>query len=214
MHLAESPEEIELLRSQSGEFVELFSRIGFWRPEAFARGGRPLDYLRVLAECGRSLVVHGNYLDDEELRFVADHRERMAVVFCARTHAYFGHAPHPLPKLMALGATVAIGTDSRASNPDLDMLAELRAARRAFPQLPPAKLLELGTLAGARALGVEHLLGSLAPGKLANMAVVKVLTDRSADPQELALCDEARVERTTLARYRDGRYWTTSWHRA
>ena len=82
--------------------------------------------LRMLADAPRALVIHGNYLDDEELAFLAANRERMSLVYCPRTHAYFEHPPYPLAKHLKLGVRVALGTDSRASNPDLDLLAEMR----------------------------------------------------------------------------------------
>ena len=79
----------------------------------------------------------------------------MAVVYCPRTHAWFGHARYPLEKLLAAGAIVALGTDSRASSPDLSLLAEMRHVAREFPAMSRATILELGTLGGARALGLD-----------------------------------------------------------
>ena len=107
------------------------------------------------------------------------------VVYCPRTHAYFGHARHPLPRLMALGGSVALGTDSRASNPDLSLLAEMRHVARQFPEIAPTDVLRLGTLAGAQALGRDADLGTLAAGKLANLAIAELPPHDAADPHEL-----------------------------
>ncbi len=115
-HLAESSDELEMMRDSSGLLVDYLTSRGFWIPGAIPRGTRPLDYLRVLARAPRSLVIHGNLLDEEEIAFVAANRDRMSVVYCPRTHAYFDHPPHPLPKLLAAGARVALGTDGRVSN--------------------------------------------------------------------------------------------------
>lgn len=196
-HLAESREELQLLDSGAGPFRELFESLGVWDPAAIPRETRPLDYLRQLADARvRSLVIHGNYLDDEEIALAAKARETMSVVYCPRTHAYFGHPRHPLPRLLAAGANVAVGTDSRASNPDLSVFEELRFVARQFPELPLATVLELGTLRGAEALGLSHSVGSLSPGKLANLAIVR-LPDRDAeDPHELLFDPEASVEKT------------------
>ena len=89
------------------------------------------------------------------IEFLGRQRRQMAVVYCPRTHAWFGHAPYPLEKLLAAGAIVALGTDSRASAPDLSLLAEMRHVARGFPVMGRATILELGTLGGARALGVD-----------------------------------------------------------
>ena len=103
-----------------------------WTPgsRGFRPGARPLDFLRLLARAHRTLVIHGNYLDDEEIGFLAENAAKMAVVYCPRTHAWFGHPPYPLEKMLAAGASVAVGTDSRASSPDLSLLAELRHIAR------------------------------------------------------------------------------------
>ena len=155
MHLAESREEIEFLRDGRGPFRELLESRGVWDPTARPRGARPLDELRMLSRAHRALVVHGNYLDDEEIDFLGRQRRQMAVVYCPRTHAWFGHARYPLEKLLAAGAIVALGTDSRASSPDLSLLAEMRHVAREFPAMSRATILELGTLGGARALGLD-----------------------------------------------------------
>ena len=99
-------------------------------------------------------MIHGNYLEADELEFLAMNAQRMSIVYCPRTHAYFDHERYPLGRLLALGASVALGTDSRASNPDLNLLAEMRFVAKRYPALPPAEVLRLGTLAGAQASAV------------------------------------------------------------
>ena len=187
MHLAESREEIDFLRDGRGPFRELLESRGAWDPTARPRGARPLDELRVLARAHRALVVHGNYLDDEEIDFLGRQRRQMAVVYCPRTHAWFAHARYPLEKLLAAGAIVALGTDSRASSPDLSLLAEMRHVAREFPAMSRATILELGTLGGARALGLDSQIGTLEPGKWANLAAIALPEDAAADPHELLL---------------------------
>lgn len=190
-HLAESPDELELLRSGTGPFYDYLSARGFWVPEAIPPGTRPIDYLRVMARCPRSLVVHGNYLDDVEQAFVAQNRDRMSVIYCPRTHAYFGHPRHPLEQLLSRGAHVALGTDGRVSNPDLDLLAEMRYVARKYPALSGSEVLRLGTLAGAEALGIDSETGSLVPGKCANLAVFPLSSRNASDPHELVLDSDA-----------------------
>lgn len=167
MHLAESYDELELLQSHSGPLFELLDDLGAWRPEAIPRGVRPGDYLELLARASRALVIHGNFLGPTDWAFLAERRERMSVVYCPRTHAYFQPGDYSLPEMLAAGVAVAVGTDSRATNPDLDLLAELRFVRRRHPQLAPRDVLALGTLGAARALGVGADFGALAPGRAA-----------------------------------------------
>jgi len=172
MHLAESREELELLEHGAGPFQELLTDRSMWDAEAIPPGTTPLDYLRVLAKAPRALVIHGNYLRAEEIEFLAINRDRMSVVYCPRTHAYFGHDPYPLAALLAAGVRVVLGTDSRASNPDLSLLNEMRFVAARFPELPAETILQMGTALGAEALGLTDEVGTLAPGKLADLVAI------------------------------------------
>ncbi|HUG93084.1 MAG TPA: amidohydrolase family protein [Planctomycetaceae bacterium] len=194
VHLAETRAELELLREGTGELVEMLAGFGVWSDAAIPRGSRPLDYLRPLAALERALVVHGNYLDAAEIDFVAGHPQ-LTVVYCPRTHAYFGHREHPWRELLARGASIALGTDSRASNPDLSVFDELRFLHDRHPEVDPQVLLRLGTLAGAQALGFADVSGRLAPGKSADLAVVALLDFGPADAFGLLFHPRSRVVR-------------------
>ena len=73
--------------------------------------------------------------------------------------------------MLARGVRVAVGTDSRASNPDLNVWEELRLIRRDFPQLPSGEILKLATLNGAEALGKGKQFGQLVPGMVPDFVV-------------------------------------------
>jgi aminodeoxyfutalosine deaminase len=184
MHLAESAEEMELLATGDGPFAELLRRLGVWQPDLFPRGRRPLDYLQSLGRAYRVLVIHGNYLEEDEMRYVAEQRDTMSVIHCPRTHAYFGHPRYPLARMLELGVPVALGTDSRASNPDLSLLEELRFVARHHAELSGERILKLGTLDGARALGCGDTWGMLAPGRPARFTLVPLGPSPVADPFE------------------------------
>ncbi|MDB5347458.1 MAG: S-adenosylhomocysteine deaminase [Schlesneria sp.] len=175
MHLAETPAELELLADGTGEFREMLTDFGIWRDGLFG-GKTPADYLAVLAECPRSLVVHGNYLTENDLQFLARHPQ-MTLVYCPRTHAAFGHPPHPWRRLVELGGSVAIGTDSRASNPDLSLFAELQFVAKQHPDLSHLEILKLGTHNGRRAL-----LGEIADQNHADFCVVQWEEGLTPDP--------------------------------
>ncbi len=184
MHLAESFEELELLRSHSGPLVERLKELGAWYPGSLPRGIRPLDYLEMLSTAHQTLVIHGNFLNCEEMAFLGARREKMTLVYCPRTQAYFPHGPYPLTELFAAGVRVAVGTDSRASNPDLSVLSELRHIAKHHPGVPPDEILKMGTLHAAEALGLADQVGSLSPGKSAAFAVVP-LSEVDGEPYEL-----------------------------
>jgi aminodeoxyfutalosine deaminase len=164
-------------------------------PRAIPVNSRPMDILRVLAAAPRVLVVHGNYLADDEIDLLGANADRMSVVFCPRTHRYFQHRRYPLARMLAAGVQIALGTDSRASNPDLSLLAEMRQVARDYPEIPPARILQMATINGARALGLDRRCGTLAAGKQADLAIV-ALPDGEADPYEAVLATDTPVTAT------------------
>jgi len=204
-HLAESKEEIERATSQSGPLWEFLTRrVG---PSCAERlgAGPAREWVSALSPAHRVLVIHGNYLGDEAIADLADGSDHMAVVYCPRTHDYFGHDPYPLEKMLRAGVTVALGTDSRASAPDLSVLAEMRLAARRHPSVPRSTILRMGTHAGAVALGRADQIGSLGPGKQADLAIVRLPDHAAADPHDLVFdSDEPVVATWVRGRIRRG----------
>lgn len=175
MHLAETPEELELLQSQSGRLIDTLRRLDAWHPTAIPRGITPGDYLRQLARAPRSLIIHGNYLDAGDWSFLSS-QSQMSVVYCPRTYASFHPVVYPLPAMLAAGVRVVVGTDSRASNPDLSVMRELQQVARRHAEIPPETVLSMATSRAAEALGITADRGSIAPGKIAHLAVVDLNT--------------------------------------
>jgi cytosine/adenosine deaminase-related metal-dependent hydrolase len=189
IHLAESPAEMELLEHRSGPFRKFLESLGIWEP------GNIADSLRfILWRTQRSpcvLFAHGNYLPpDTQLT------SNQSIVYCPRTHAAFGHPPHPFHEFLARGVRVCLGTDSLASNPDLDVLAEARFVRARYPDFPGDQLLRMVTLSGAEALGWADETGSLEAGKSADCVVVPLPDSDAADPHALLFADHAGERRT------------------
>ncbi len=138
---------------------------------------------RLLAEDGllgpHVVAAHCVVLDDEEIDLLAS--TQTGVAHCPRSNGALGCGVAPLAELRAAGARVGVGTDSPASAPSFDFFEELRSvvlnarARARRPDvLSAAEALELGTLGSARALGLDAEIGSLVPGKRADLAVVSL----------------------------------------
>ena len=152
MHLAETQDELELLSAKTGRFVDFLDAMKLWDTSVLKSVSAPLDYLQRLAEAPQSLAIHCNYLSPKEIRFLGEH-PNVAVVYCPRTHAYFRHGAHPWQQLKAAGATVLLGTDSRASNPDLSIWKELQWIAALPGAKPIWELLPMITTDAAQALG-------------------------------------------------------------
>jgi cytosine/adenosine deaminase-related metal-dependent hydrolase len=173
-HLAESPAEQEWLVHGSGPMAALAHMYVQPRGET---GTRSLARHGLLGP--GLLAAHCVHLDAEEVELLAEHD--VAVAHCPRSNALLGCGIAPAIDLLAAGVRVGLGTDSPASTPSFDAFAELRAAvsaARARAQDPGAlsaeTALRLATLGAARALGLDADVGSLVPGKRADLGVVSL----------------------------------------
>ncbi len=186
-HLGESREEIELMKNHTGPFVEFLRELGVWDPDALDL--ELMDYCHICERAPIKLFAHANFADP----IVLDATES-SIAYCPRTHAAFGHPPHPFREFLARGVRVALGTDSLASNPDLDLLAEARFLRQQT-DVAGETILDMATLSGAAALGWADVTGSLEPGKSADLIVVPLPDQDAADPHDLVLVSELPVSR-------------------
>ena len=196
MHLAESRDEAELLTIGGGAFRTLLEQLGAWQPDSPPRLLPVADWITLLAKAPRGVVVHGTFLAEDQtaLSRLARHRDRLCVVVCPRTTlALSGRLP-PVEAFRAAGIRVAIGTDSRASNPDLSVLAECRALVEGGG-VSPREALTMATQHGAWALAFERRCGILAPGRLADLAILRPSL-RHADPSEAVLDPATEIAAT------------------
>jgi len=158
IHLHESREEI------AGELAKT--------------GMRPLARLKKLGLVGPQLVaVHAVHLQEDEIDLLATHGA--SVAHCPASNLKLANGAAPIAALLAAGVNVGIGTDGAASNNRLDMFAEMRLAALLAKGssgradvLPAHRALHAATLGGARALGLDGKIGSIVPGKAADLAAV------------------------------------------
>ena len=171
VHVAESREELEFLRSGTGPWRSLLEELGRWEPGWTAGTPSPVAYLDNLSWLGPgTLLVHGVHLTDAELRRIAETGATLAT--CPRSNRWTGAGVPPVARFHAAGVHLAVGTDSLASGPDLNMFAELAELRQLAPGVPAAALLRAATLSGAEALGYGATHGAIAAGRRAALLAV------------------------------------------
>jgi cytosine/adenosine deaminase-related metal-dependent hydrolase len=169
-HLAELPDERMFLEKHSGELREFLDRMGIWQEDVETFRGGPIEMARAAGLLDeRALLAHVNYCDDDEIEMLA--RGKASVVYCPRTHRYFGHPAHRWREMLGRGINVAVGTDSCASSPNLNLVDDLRLMHEIAPEAAVETLWEMGTIRGARAVQMEGNVGSLIVGKFADMVV-------------------------------------------
>ena len=211
-HLAEMPEEIELLRDRGGRLRGFLEELGAWDEGWEPISARPAEYVRrgELREADW-LIAHGTYLDESDFwQFrpeAAVNGHRVAIAYCPRTHARFGHASHPYRELLSRGVIVCLGTDSLASSPSLSILDEARFLRRGDATLSGPLILTMATLFGAWALRADAVTGSLKPGKSADLAVVALPDLDDEDPYALLLDSDLPV----VASVFEGKFTSGPW---
>ena len=174
-HLSESESEVLYLTTGEGKWSGYRDLLV---PPPGETGTRLLSANGLL---GPHLVAaHCVCVDEEEIELLT--ATRTGIAHCPRSNAALGCGIAPVAELRAAGARVGIGTDSPASAPSFDFFEELRAvllAARARARRPDvltaAGTLELATIGSARALGLDREIGSLVPGKRADLTVVSLV---------------------------------------
>jgi 5-methylthioadenosine/S-adenosylhomocysteine deaminase len=191
IHVAESEAEMRLVRDADGPFAAPLRDRGI--PVA-PRARTPVALLEKLGVLDqRPLLIHCVHVDDSDRQAIAS--AGASVAHCPISNAKLGHGIAPLLELLDEGITVGLGSDSMASNNRMDLLEEARVAvlaqriRTRRPDALPASLaLELATLGGARALGLDTRIGSLEVGKDADLAAFPLPDGvADADPASLAI---------------------------
>ncbi len=185
VHVAESAAELELLRTGTGAWRAILEERGRWNAGWTPPGSGPVAYLDALGWVGpETLVVHGVHLAPAEIDRIA--AAGATLVACPRSNAWTGAGPPPLGRFYASGARVAVGTDSLASAPDLNLFAELAEMRRVAPSVPASALIASATEVGAAALGAGDRFGVIAPARPAALIAVE-LPGRTDDVEEYLL---------------------------
>jgi len=197
VHVAESEAETELVVANRGAFADAWRARGIppivdqiGPPPGFSVPSSPphsacrsplswLDYNGVL---GRdTLCIHAVRSDDADIALLAD--RGAGVAHCPASNARHGHGDAPLPRLLGKGIRVGLGTDSVISVGQLDLFAEMRAAR-AIGRLTASEALSLATIGGAQLTGWGAEVGWLKPGAFGDCVLLEPVAPVVGDPEE------------------------------
>jgi cytosine/adenosine deaminase-related metal-dependent hydrolase len=141
-------------------------------------GGREIHYLDKMGVLGPNLVLaHCVWLTEEEQALLAQRGAHVA--HCPSANLKLASGIAPVPEMLDDGINVALGADGAPCNNNLDMFTEMRLAalihklRRGPKSMPAETVLEMATLGGARAMGLEDQIGSLEIGKKADVTLIR-----------------------------------------
>lgn len=190
LHLAESPHERRFLDAGDAEWSAFLARRGLGHVAFRPTGISPVRHVDRFGVLRPGLVAaHGVQVDAADRALLA--RRGVFVVLCPRSNETLGVGRAAVPELREAGVRLAVGTDSLASVPTLDLWEDVMALRRGFPSLEPEWLVRTATLGGAEALGYDDL-GRIAPGAAAAFAFAEGPASLS-EPLSFLLSGEARL---------------------
>jgi len=172
IHNQEDEGENEFLLTGGGEFTKLYAALGLDVSFFRGTGKRSLEsWLGYFDERQPVIAVHNVATREEDLRKAAG--RALSFCLCPNANLYISGQLPDVEGLVRNGCFIVIGTDSLASNHCLSILEELKTLEQAFPELSTGSLLQWATLNGAKALRMDHDLGSFAPGKSPGVVLIE-----------------------------------------
>ncbi len=180
IHLDESDDERELITTGRGAWAEFLRSRGIDPGDWGLPAPSPTAHLsRIGVLDDRTLAVHLIGASAADLETLARHRVRVCV--CPRSNRTLHGRRPELPAILDAGLTPCLGTDSLASAETLDPADEMAEAARAYPSVAPETIFAMATVNGAKALGIDRDVGTLAPGGRAVFAEVPVSPARRSE---------------------------------
>ncbi len=192
IHLAETQPELELIKDGSGSLASMIGRgLELEVIKSKGSGKTPTEFLDDLALVNESLIAaHCVHLNGKDIKLLK--KKNAAVALCPTSNELLGSGEAPVGKYIEHGVRFGVGTDSIASNPNLDLFVEARKVRTILAKqtgvkenqipLSPEELIKTLTIKAAEILGLNSELGSLEPGKRADFAVLDYDNHTSPDP--------------------------------
>lgn len=173
IHAAEHPEEMEFLLGGTGFCRELLEELGRWDPRWQPPKMSPVRYLDGLGVLDHlTILVHAVYMDDDDRAIAA--KRKCSICFCPRSNRNMSVGRPDMEKALSRGIPACLGTDSPASNTDLNLFAEAGFVLDEYPGIRPDAVIAMITAVPARALGRNADFGDLEPGRKADLLVVSI----------------------------------------
>jgi len=166
IHNEETLAENEYYREKSGRMKELYDALhiddAFFTPSGKTSLQTCMPYL---SKDHPLILVHNTYMEEQDTDWLQGENREYYLCLCPNANWYIERRMPPIPLFLKKDMNICLGTDSLASNHQLSILAEIQTIKSHFPGIDIETLLRWGTLNGAKALQMEHIIGSLEAGK-------------------------------------------------
>lgn len=178
IHNQESEAENELFQNGTGDFIRLYETMHIANPSFKAPGTNSLPaYFHQMQKGKHAILVHNSFTSQNDIDLVLQTNTPVSFCLCPNANLYIENTIPPVDLLLQNKLNICIGTDSLASNHQLSVLEEIKTLQLHFPHLSLAVLLQAATLNGARALGMDDVLGSFEKGKKPGVIVLENTTN-------------------------------------
>ncbi|MBC7934639.1 MAG: amidohydrolase family protein [Rhizobacter sp.] len=171
IHNQESTAEDELYKTKSGDFLAFYKNFGIDISsfEPTAKSGLQ-SWLPYFNNHQKIISVHNSFTSQADIDFA---QNKLSFCLCPNANLYIENVLPPVELLVQNDCNIILGTDSYASNHQLNMMAEIDTIQKNFPLIPLATILQWATLNGAKALGIEKDFGSFEKGKRPGLVLIK-----------------------------------------
>ncbi len=173
MHNQECEDENKFYRYKLGAFVDLYKHFGidisYFKPQA---RNSLQSVIPLLTNKQDILMVHNTCTNLKDIYFIKRFDRKIHWCFCPNANLYIENQLPKIELFLGQGFNITLGTDSLASNSKLCILNEMRTLQQHFPALSLIKLMEWGTINGARYLGIDKEKGSIEPGKTPGLNLI------------------------------------------
>jgi aminodeoxyfutalosine deaminase len=175
IHNQETPTENDFLQNKSGDFLRLYETLGIDISSFTPNSKSSLQHwLPQLSNAKKIISVHNTFTNEADVAFAkafAPHQE-LYFCLCPNANLYIENTLPPIEMLMKNNCNIVLGTDSYASNTQLNTFEEIKTIQKNFPQISLENILQWATINGAKALEVEDLYGSFEKGKNAGVVLI------------------------------------------
>jgi aminodeoxyfutalosine deaminase len=176
IHNQETAFENEFLQNKTGDFLRLYENLGIDISSFTATNKSSLQsWLPQLHHAKKIISVHNSFTNEEDIAFVKQFSPTQEMYFCLCPNAnlYIENMLPPIDMLMKNNCNIVLGTDSYASNTQLNIFEEIKTIQKNYSNISLEKILQWATLNGAKALGLDGFLGSFEKGKKAGVVLIK-----------------------------------------
>lgn len=184
IHNQESDEENKLFRYKKGEFLDFYKKLDFDIDDFKAQARNSLQsFLPYIPTKNKLILVHNTYTSIKDLDFVDRMGRKVYFCFCPKANLYIEGRIPKVDNFLLGDYEIIIGTDSLASNDSLDILEEMKVIHQEFPDLDFNDTIKWATINGARALNLDHQLGSLEEGKQPGLVLLEGMDTYKLTPK-------------------------------